>query len=221
VISWWQTTGQLLLGFAVLSVLLLWRAPGSLVRPAGAIAAHPWRSLLIGLLAAQFSLLIPLATGALVLLMGVFWGWFPAMLLAVALAAGFGLLWYLSPLVTGVWLGRRLSPLLGRGPDSLPVLVAGVLLLVLIGQIPRFGWLIYLASFILALGGVLGVLGVAATARPAPSPVPAPVPALEPLPPPPVPQSLPPAPAPAAPEPRAAPPPTEGASPAAPPPAAD
>jgi hypothetical protein len=186
VVSWWQTTGtgQLLLGFAALSALLLWRAPGALVRPARAIAAHPWRTLLIGLLAAQLSVLLPLATGALVVLMGVFWGWFPAVLLAAALAAGLGLLWVLSPLVTGVWLGRRLGPLLGRGPDSPPVLVGGVLLLGLLGQLPRFGWLVYLASFLLALGALLGL---AAPARPAR----APAPALEPLPPAPAPESLP------------------------------
>ena len=171
-VAWWQTSGQLLLGFAVLSVLLLWRAPGTLLKPAGAIAAHPWRSLLIGLLAAQFSLIVPLATGALVLAMSVFWGWFPAVLLAAALLAGFGLLWFLSPLVTGVWLGRRIGPLLGRGPDSLPVLVGGVLLLVVIGQVPRFGWLVYLASFLLALGGMIGL--AATRSAPVPAPVPAP-----------------------------------------------
>jgi hypothetical protein len=221
VVSWWQTTGQLLLGFAVVGGLLLWRAPGALLRPAGVLAAHPWRSLLIGLLAAQFSLLLPLATGALVLLMGVFWGWFPAVLLAVALAAGFGLLWYLSPLVTGVWLGRRLGPLLGRGPDSLPVLVGGVLLLVLLGQLPRFGWLVYLASFLLALGGLLSL---AATARPglarAPALPSAPVP--EPLLPEPLP-AAPTGPLPAAPVPVPEPFPAVGAAdaaPAAPPPAA-
>ena len=180
VIAWWQTSGQLLLGFAVLSALLLWRAPGTLLKPAGAIAAHPWRSLLVGLLAAQFSLIVPLATGALVLAMSVFWGWFPAILLAAALLAGFGLLWFLSPLVTGVWLGRRIGPLLGRGPDSLPVLVGGVLLLVMIGQIPRFGWLVYLASFLLALGGLIGL--AATRSAPAPAPAPAPPVTAEPLP---------------------------------------
>ena len=172
----WQSSGQLLLGFAVLSALLLWRVPGTLLKPAGAIAAHPWRSLLIGLLAAQFSLIVPLATGALVLAMGVFWGWFPAVLLAAALLAGFGLLWFLSPLVTGVWLGRRLGPLLGRGTDGLPVLVGGVLLLVVIGQLPRFGWLVYLVSFLLALGGMIGLAATRSARMPVPGPAPAPGP---------------------------------------------
>jgi hypothetical protein len=179
--SWWQTTGQLLLGFAVLSALLLWRAPGALTRPARALSAHPWRTLLLGLLVAQFSLIVPLATGVLVLATSVFWGWFPGVLLGVGLVAGFGLLWFLSPLVTGVWLGRRVGVLLGRGADSTPLLIAGVLVLALLGQLPTIGWMVYLVSFVLALGALIASAG----GRAAPAPLPAagaPVPAPAPLP---------------------------------------
>ena len=168
VASWWQTSGQLLLGFGLLSALVLWRAPGALIAPARAISAHPWRTLLIGLLVAQFFLVVPLASGLLLVATAVFWGWFPGVLLGVGLLAAFGLLWFLSPLVTGVWLGRRAGVALGRGADSLPLLVGGVLLLALLGQLPTVGWVIYLISFVLALGALVESVGRPPRPRSAP-----------------------------------------------------
>jgi hypothetical protein len=200
--SWWQSSGLPLLGFALLSALLLWRAPQALTRPAQAISDHPWRTLLIGLLAAQFSLILPLATGALVAATSVFWGWFPGVLLAIALLAGFGLLWFLSPLITGVWLGRRLGLALGRGPLEVPLLIAGVVLLALLGQLPTIGLPVYLLSFVLAMGALIETAAsrptpatALAPAAAAPMPLPAvavaspPPPDAAPLPPPPAPMS--------------------------------
>ncbi|HMQ54756.1 MAG TPA: hypothetical protein PKE64_09365 [Anaerolineae bacterium] len=65
------------------------------------------------------------------------------------------LIWFLSPLVTGLWLGRHLNLALGRAPDYLPILIGGVLILALLGRVPLLGWLVYLVSFIFALGGLL------------------------------------------------------------------
>jgi hypothetical protein len=70
----------------------------------------------------------------------------------------FGLLslaWFLSPLVTGMWLGRWLASLLGRDMGQTPALMLGIVLLVILGRLPFIGWFIYLLSFFLAVGGLV------------------------------------------------------------------
>jgi hypothetical protein len=65
------------------------------------------------------------------------------------------MLWFLSPLITGLWLGRRLATALGREANDLAALLGGVLLLALLGRLPFVGGLVSLASFVLALGALI------------------------------------------------------------------
>lgn len=155
IFSWLVRTALILIGFAALAWLVLRFAPQLLLRPAQAIAAKPAQAGLYGFLAAVAFIFIPLASALLVFLMVLFWGWFPGLTLGLFLFGVLALLWFLSPLVIGVWLGRQLNQAMGRAPNYLPVLMGGVLLLALLGRIPLLGWLIYLFSFILALGGLI------------------------------------------------------------------
>ena len=72
-----------------------------------------------------------------------------------ALAGVLALLWFLSPLITGLWIGRQLAMALGRETNDLAALIGGVLLLALLGRIPFVGWLVSLVSFVLALGALI------------------------------------------------------------------
>lgn len=155
VLGWLARTAGILLGFALLAWLLLRFVPRLLTRPVYAIADRPARAGLYGLLAAVGFIFIPLISVLLIFLMVLLWGWFPGLVLALFLFGALALLWFLSPLVTGLWLGRRLNLALGREVDYLPLLIAGVLLLALLGRIPILGWLVYLVSFIFALGGLI------------------------------------------------------------------
>ncbi|NTU80757.1 MAG: polymer-forming cytoskeletal protein [Chloroflexales bacterium] len=150
----WRTTALIALGFALLGAALLWLAPQALNGPARRLEGRPWLTALIGLLTAQFFLLIPLGTALLAALMAFFWSWFPAILLVVFIFTGFGLIWFLSPLITGVWLGRRLNAGMGRAPESRVMQVLAVVLVALLGQIPTIGIFVYLASFVLTVGAL-------------------------------------------------------------------
>lgn len=165
-----MATALLVLGFALLGATLLWFTPKVLNEPARRLQGRPWLTALIGILTAQFFVLIPLGTALLALLMASFWSWFPAVLLVLFIVTGFGLLWFLSPLITGVWLGRWANARLGRAPESRAVQLLAIVLVALLGQLPSVGVLVYLVSFVLAVGAL------AAPRRPAETPAPAPAP---------------------------------------------
>jgi hypothetical protein len=109
-----------------------------------------------------------------------FWGWFPGAVLGLALFSVLALLWFLSPLISGLWLGRQLATALGREANDLTALLGGVLLLALLGRLPVVGWLVSLMSFVLALGALIvarragnaGKPVVQALAQPALAPTP-------------------------------------------------
>ena len=82
------------------------------------------------------------------------------------LAFGFGLLslmWILSPLITGYWLGHLLGESTSRSLQGLSATIVGIVLIVLtariVGLVPCAGELamrlIYLLSFALSLGALL------------------------------------------------------------------
>jgi hypothetical protein len=154
-VSWLIRTLLILIGFALVGWLLLRFAPTLLVRPANAIATQPAQAGLYGLAAAVVFILIPLATILLVLLVILFWGWLPGIMMGLFLLGTLALIWFLSPLVTGLWLGRQLNLTFGHAPDYLPLLLGGILLLALLGRIPILGWFVYLISFLFALGGLV------------------------------------------------------------------
>lgn len=164
-LTWLTRTVLVLLGFALLGWLLLRFRPAALARPARAIAAQPGRATLYGMLGLLGLMIIPLLSALLVFLMILFFGWFPGVVLGLALFSILALLWFLSPLITGAWLGQRLSGILGRAPDSLPVLLSGVLLLALLTHLPYLGWLISLVSFVFAFGGLILARRLAARER--------------------------------------------------------
>jgi len=148
------------IGLTLLAWLWLRIAPNLLLSTTQAIEAKPIEVGLYGILAA--ALILPV-TAALVALTGLFGGIFPALVLGLFIAGVVLLLWLLSPLLTGLWLGRRLATQTQRFSGTLPALLIGSLLIVLvtrlIGVIPCVGAvvvaLIYLLSFALALGGII------------------------------------------------------------------
>jgi hypothetical protein len=154
-LGWLLRTALVLVGFALLAWLALRLTPHLLTGPASALAAHPDRAGLYGLLAAILFIFLPLASAALMFVMVLFWGWFPGVVLGLALFGVLAMLWFLSPLITGLWLGRRLATALGREANDLAALLGGVLLLALLGRLPFVGWLVSLVSFVLALGALI------------------------------------------------------------------
>jgi cytoskeletal protein CcmA (bactofilin family) len=159
VVAWLWRTVLLAAGFALLAWLLWQLAPGFLESSGRAIAARPVEAALYGIVAA--ALLLPVAI-VLGLLFGIFWGWAGAVAVALLILSVVTLLWLLSPLLAGYWLGDLL---LARGHASsrLLALLAGVLLIVLVARlvaiVPCIGVLtasvIYLLSFVMALGGLI------------------------------------------------------------------
>ena len=154
-LGWVLRTALLLAGFALLAWLTLRQAPRLLTVPASALAAQPGRAGLYGLLTALVFIFLPLASALLVFAMVLFWGWFPGVVLGLAIFGVLAMLWFLSPLITGLWLGRRLALTFGREANDLVALLGGVLLLTLLGRIPVVGCLVSLVSFVLALGALI------------------------------------------------------------------
>jgi len=155
IVGWFVRTLLILVGFALLGWLLLRYAPGLLTGPVAAIQEKPVESGLYGLLAAALLIFIPILSILLVVLVWIFWGTFSALTMAFFLLGTLALVWMLSPLVTGLWLGQRIVERAGRETTLTVALLVGVLLIVVIGRVPFIGWLVYLISFALALGGVL------------------------------------------------------------------
>jgi hypothetical protein len=154
----WRVALQLL-GVGLIAWLLWTFAPRLLSRPADALAARPAEAGLYGFVALAAA--APLALG-LVFLAVVFWGWFSGGV--VFSAALFGLLsigWLLSPLVTGLWVGRKVTQSSTRSFSDFQALLVGIVAIVLIanilGAVPCVGPLaeriIYILSFALAAGG--------------------------------------------------------------------
>ncbi|MCC6456745.1 MAG: polymer-forming cytoskeletal protein [Caldilineaceae bacterium] len=153
----WRTTlalaGYLLVGW------LLWAfAPRQLTGPAAILEERPVEAGIIGLLIAVA--VLPVAA-ALTFLAVIFWGWFPGAVIMLTFIFGLAaLVWLLSPVITGLWVGRKLAQATGVVEGDLPSLLLGILVIVLVGRlltvIPCIGdlafQLIYLASFALAVG---------------------------------------------------------------------
>ncbi len=164
VLNWLWRTILLIVGLVLVSWIWVRVAPNLLRSTTHAIEAKPVEVALYGLLAA--ALLVPVIA-ALALLTILFWGILPGIVLIAFLLGAVLLLWFLSPLLIGLWLGRKLAPHAGsyanRLSSPLAILLTGTLTIVLvarlIGTIPFVGVLvvalIYLLSFALALGGLI------------------------------------------------------------------
>ena len=175
---WWLLrTIMLIIGLALLAWLLLRFFPKTLDEPAAAIAKAPVEATLWGVV--LVALAVPLAIG-LALLASIFWNWFPGGVAVFAFAFGaFGLIWIVSPLITGFWLGRWAAERMRVDWSQLTVLLLGMLAVVLTGRIlalvPCVGAvayrLVYLISLALAVGGWALARRRGAEAAPRPLPV--------------------------------------------------
>jgi hypothetical protein len=105
---------------------------------------------------------------ALTFLAAIFWGFFPGGLFVLIFILGLvALLWLLSPVVTGLWVGEKLGQWTGLVNSGLggelPRLLLGIAAIVLVARvltvIPCVGDLafqvIFLLSFMLAVGSWL------------------------------------------------------------------
>lgn len=155
ILGWLARTIALLIGFAGLSWLVLRFAPQSLIRPVASLNDAPVESGIYGLVAGALLIFVPILSTVLVVIMAVFWGIFPAFVLFTFLFGGLALLWFFSPLITGLWLGQRIVGTSSQERSLLVTLLLGLALIVLLGRVPILGWLIYLISFVLAFGGLL------------------------------------------------------------------
>lgn len=159
ILGWLWRTLLLVVGFGLLAWLLWQLAPGVLHATSDGIRARPLEAALYGIVVT--ALLAPLIL-ALVLLGAIFWGAPGALAAASFLFGAVGLLWILSPLLTGFWLGEilrsrgYLSSELGAywvGALSIVLLARLLLLIPCVG--PLAAGLLYLASFVLAVGGLI------------------------------------------------------------------
>lgn len=155
ILGWLLRTVLILMGFVVLGWLLLRFAPAALTRPATAIHAQPVETGLYGLVAALLFIFIPILSAVIVIVTWLFWGWFTALIMFTFLFGTLALFWFFSPLITGLWLGRQIMER-SDSSASLPMaLLIGVILIVVLGRVPLLGWVVYLISFIFAIGGLI------------------------------------------------------------------
>lgn len=161
ILRWTIRLVRALVGLLVLGWLLVRLMPKFTARTLGAMNTQPLPAIGIGLLIVIAS--IPAAM-LLVGLAWLFWGFFPgALATAMFLFGVLGVLWFVSPALTGLWVGRRLFA--GQGSDVLK-LVLGVMLVLLVIRIVEWiplaggfiAWLLLLLSFAYAGGAI--VLGL-------------------------------------------------------------
>jgi cytoskeletal protein CcmA (bactofilin family) len=154
-LGWIVRTVLMIVGFAVFGWLILRFAPNLLTGPVSTLETNPVEAGLYGLLVAVLLLFIPVATAVLVGVIWLFWGVLPALVVGFTLLSLMALVWLFSPLITGLWLGKQITERVTLGGGLVISLAVGVVLLVILGRVPCLGWLIYLLSFILALGSVV------------------------------------------------------------------
>ncbi len=158
ILRWTIRLVRALIGLLVLGWLLVRLLPKFTARTLGAMNSQPLPAIGIGLL------IIIAAVPAVMVLVGLawfFWGFFPgALATAMFLLGVLGVLWFISPAFTGLWVGRRLFA--GQGSDVLK-LVLGVLLVVIVIRIAEWipfaggfiAWLLLLLSFAFAGGAIV------------------------------------------------------------------
>lgn len=156
--GWLLRTALLLAGYLLVGWLVWSLAPRQITDPVAVMEARPMEAGILGLLAAVA--VVPVAA-ALTFLGVLFWGWFPGgaiMLTFVFSLAAF--VWLFSPVVTGLWVGRKLAELTGAAKGELPQLLLGIAAIVLVGRlltvVPCIGDLafqvVFLGSFALTVG---------------------------------------------------------------------
>lgn len=184
IIGWILRTFAVLVGFTLLGWLFLRFAPNALTKPVAVIDANPVEAGLWGLLVFALFMALPFASAFIVFGIVLLWGWGPGIVVFLLLFGVLGSIWLFSPLITGLWLGRKVAGSVSGLSGDLPMLLVGVLILVLLGRIPCLGWLVALFSFLMAMGGIAQSLrGNRGDTGSAPLPLPHknPAPAADPL----------------------------------------
>lgn len=155
---WLWSLALTIAGLLVVGWLLWSFAPRQIIGPVATMEARPMEAGIFGLLAAVAVLPISVALTFLAVL---FWGWFPGGLFMASFLFGlFALLWLLSPIFVGLWVGRNVAKAAGVAGGELLQLLIGIAVIVVTARvltiIPFVGDLafqvIYLASFALTLG---------------------------------------------------------------------
>lgn len=156
--NWLLRTALVLAGYLIAGWLLWTFAPRQVVGSVVMLEARPMEAGVTGLLLAVA--VLPVGA-ALTFVAGLFWGWFPGGVSVAAFVFGLAaLFWLLSPLLTGLWVGRKIGKMTGVADSEFARLLLGITVIVLVGRlltvIPCIGDLtfqvIYLASFALAAG---------------------------------------------------------------------
>lgn len=159
--GWLWRTALMLAGYLLVGWVIWSFAGRTISGPAAVLETQPIEAGVYGLLVAVG--FVPV-TAALTFLAGLFWGWFPGGVIMLTFAFGLmALLWLLSPIFIGLWVGRKLAQAIGIADGEVPRLLLGIAVVVLVGRlltvIPCIGDLaflmIYLASFALTVGSWL------------------------------------------------------------------
>jgi len=159
--GWLLRTALILVGYLLVGWLVWVFARRHMEDSVAVMETRPMEAGVIGLLAA----VITLPLGAALTFIGVlFWGWFPGGFFVASFIFGLvALVWLLSPIFTGLWLGRKLGIMVGSRDGDLAHLLLGIAVIVLICRlltvIPCLGDLvfqvIFLVSFALTVGSWL------------------------------------------------------------------
>ncbi len=142
-----------IVGFIVLGLVFSRFGSKAVARPASAMAKKPLWAALYGLPVLLAFTLVPVAT-CLLLVLSVLQGIETSLAIAGLVVSLMILMWNLSPAITGLWLGRKLAGAPHDDTVSLRTFVLGASILVVLGQIPYIGVVVYLFSMLAAIGGI-------------------------------------------------------------------
>ncbi len=136
-------------GFAILGWLLLRYRPNWIIEPVAILNREPLKCLFVGFVVALGFLFLPVATLLLVLGIGFFWGIGVALLTGGFVILLLILIWVFSPLVVGMWVGRRFSP------QPFGALLVGIAVIAVFSRLPLVGLGISGMTFLAALGALI------------------------------------------------------------------
>lgn len=139
-----------LLVLAAIGALLAWAAPAALAGTRSEMAAHPWRTLLLGLVAGS-------ALTGVVLVLGLSIIGLPLVPVAVVLIPILLLIGYLTGAhaIGRSILARARPPRPETVGAAVAAMLLGLVVLALLGLIPILGWIIAMLATIAGLGGWL------------------------------------------------------------------
>ncbi len=172
-IGWTISVARALLGLLVLGLVFIRLTPQFTQRT---VAAMNERALLVLGVGALVALLAFPVISLVAALAWLFWGFIAGGIVVIAFGAGLiGVLWFVNPVFTGLWLGRRI---LSSASSDLLAMVVGVLIVLLVIRavewLPVAGgviaWLLLLLSFAYAVGGMLLALRSPQVTEAAPAP---------------------------------------------------